>query len=173
MIAPDYWDNWWLERDPALEFEAEALEKALAVWRRFADPVPRRSALTARVLKPFLTKMCIVERSAPGRYRIRLMGSTVAMLIGDMQGRPLEDCLAPHVLKRWTTALDTLFEEMCPLRILSCVAGHGRVFVRAEMLAAPLLDDGLQPTMAFGVAQFRAGAELFERTMPAPAFARL
>ena len=166
----DYWQEqpWAVTRDPSLAFDAELLDEALEVWRAQSGPagVPQRSALSARTLKPFLPNLVIVERQDDGRYRIRLMGSRISLMIGEMQGHMLEECLPPDAVKRWTDAFDSVLSELRPVRYVSSVTVLDLDFLRAEILLAPLLDGAQRPVMVLAVATFRSRASADRAARP-------
>lgn len=145
--------------DPELRFEAQTLVDALALWRRHAgDDIPRRSALTARELKPVIGNVAIFERVGryPSRYRVRLMGTRVSQVLGEMQGRALEDVLSPEAVLRWSAAFDETLKSGRALRFVSKVQIRDLDFLESELLLAPLLDDLGDAGLVFTVAVFHA-----------------
>lgn len=144
-------NEWAVERewpahcDPSLEFDASALGDLLAIWRDKAGSgvMPHRNALTARVLKPHLGNIAILERmseEAP-RYRVRLLGSRLALAIGEMQGKFLDDVLESDVVPHWEARADLALAEQCPLRFVSRVDVRRLYHLRSESLWAPLASD--------------------------------
>ena len=160
MITYDYWkeQSWASERDQSLEFEADILKEALALWCAHAEPgaIPRRNALTSRAMKPFLGNAIISERQNDGRYRLQLMGSRISLMIGDMEGHLLDDCLPSDALRRWSDAFDQALTQLHPFRFVSSVAILDLRFLRAEILLAPLLDEEGLPAIVLGVATFKS-----------------
>lgn len=151
--------NWPSLCDPSLAFEADILADLLAVWRREAgSTIPRRSAMSARTLKPHLGNVAILERTAksPARYQMRLMGTRLAHIIGDLQGRYLDEVVPPDLLVRWHAALDLTLAEGRPLRFTNRVDFRGLNFLQAELLLAPLLGTGDLPSMVLGAAVFKS-----------------
>ena len=153
--------TWESECDPTLTFEAPLLREALSAWRRLAGdaPIPTRRSLTPRALKPLIGQITIFERLEDSAgYRIRLMGTRITEVLGEMQGKTLDEALPPDAAMRWRTALDNTLGERCPLRFLSRVAFNNLDFLQAELLLAPLLDDAGALTMAFAVTIFHTGS---------------
>lgn len=147
-----------VEMDPALAFETPLLTEALAVWSAQAgDDVPPRSVFTARTAKGFLGNLVIFERQGTTGYFIRLMGTRVTCVIGEMQGKQVGKAVPPAVAQRWTEVLDGVLASLRPLRVVSRVGFSNLDFLQAEILLAPLRDGDGKPTMVFAVVTFRAG----------------
>jgi len=149
--------DWPALCDPDLAFESEALIDLLAIWRKQAgnDLIPQRSKLSARVLKPHLGRVAIVERVAdtPTRYRVRLMGTRLAQLFGEMQGKIMEEIIPADLLPRWQCELNLTLAEGRPLRFISRVDFRKLDFLQAELLLAPLLEGSDMPSLVLaGVA---------------------
>ncbi|MDE2183541.1 MAG: PAS domain-containing protein [Alphaproteobacteria bacterium] len=147
--------------DPDLRFQSQILVGALALWRRHAPhgSIPRRAALTLRALKSLTARTTLFERVArePSRYRVRLMGTRIAQLVGEAQGRMLEDVIPPQANLRWCAAFDEVLSQSRPLRFF----GRQRIDdLDSEILMAPLLDDAGRPNLLFTVATFRSGASV-------------
>jgi hypothetical protein len=150
--------------DPTLDFESRILQSALAAWRGEAgsEGIPARSSLTARVLKHILGNVTIFERleETPSRYRVRLMGTRITAVLGDMQGKTLDEVLQADALARWIAVLDATLTDQRPLRFLSHVAFKELDFLQGEILLAPLLDERGQPSMVFAATVFKSGVAL-------------
>lgn len=154
--------TWESECDPALAFESPLLREALSAWRHLSGegPIPTRRSLTPRALKPLIGQITIFERlgQEPSCYRIRLMGTRITEVLGEMQGKTLDEALPPDAATRWRTALDSALSERCPLRFISRVAFNNLDFLQAEVFLAPLLDDAGALTMAFAATVFHMGS---------------
>jgi hypothetical protein len=137
--------------DPGLSFEAAALGEILSVWRAQAgdDGIPLRSRLTARVLKPYLGYISIIERpaDAPSRHRVRLFGMRLAENLGEMQGKYLEDVLAPEVVRHWQARIELALRENRPMRFVSRVDADKKYHLISESLWAPLRGDDRETPM--------------------------
>jgi hypothetical protein len=145
--------------DPTLDFESKILHCALAAWRGQAgsEGIPARSSLTVRVLKDILGNVTIFERleEKPSCYRVRLMGTRITAVLGEMQGKTLDEVLPTPAFVRWIAVLDATLTDLRPLRFESCVAFMKLDFLQAEILLAPLLDERGQPSMVFGATVFK------------------
>jgi hypothetical protein len=130
----------WVARcDSELQLENASLRSLLAVWREQArDRVaPLREEMTARLLKPYLINLMLIERLAPQSYLVRLMGTRVTQIIGHLQGKQITSEPA-EVAARWYAVLDLTLAEQRPLRYTSMVAYPGREHLMAEALHLPL-----------------------------------
>ena len=154
--------RWDAMGDPLLGFESKFLIDGLAIWRLQAGDAaaPSRADMSARVLKSFIGHVTIFERTADHRWLVRLMGTRMTSVIGEMQGKFVDEVLPRKAGRRWHVALDAALSGMHPLRLVSRVAFRDLDFLKAEILLAPLLDDTGRPTMVFAVVAFRAGVGL-------------
>ncbi|MBU6297084.1 MAG: PAS domain-containing protein, partial [Alphaproteobacteria bacterium] len=127
-------------------------------WRRQAGAgIPHRSSFTPRAVQPFVGNLTIFERTEPHRYRVRLMGTRVAGIIGDMQGKFVHEALPRDTARRWTIALDQVLFALRPARFVNTVAFNNLDYLEAEILLAPLLDEHDRPSMVYVVTAFRSG----------------
>jgi hypothetical protein len=150
--------RWEASCDPSLAFESKFLIEGLEAWRRAAGdaPAPRRKEMTARALKAFIGHVMIFEKSTD-RWLIRLMGTRLTGVLGEMQGKFVDEMVGGRAGRRWKAALDATMAGMRPLRFLSQVAFRDLDYLKAEVLLAPLLDDSGRPVMAFCVIAFKVG----------------
>src|SRR5215475_8150140 len=93
-------ENWYQVCDPSLTFSDPSYEKLLDLWRSKAGDraMPRRSEMTPRDLKDILRNILLFERvgSAPSRYRVRLIGTSLTSMVGDRTGKIIEEVLPPE-----------------------------------------------------------------------------
>lgn len=144
--------------DGSLAFESPVLKAAFEEWsRQSAGAIPSRRSFTARSVRGFVGHLTIFERAGRRRYRVRLMGTRVTAVIGEMQGRMLEEALPRDVARRWNIALEEVLLRLRPARIVHTVAFNNLDFLEAEILLAPLLDESGKPTMVFAAVTFRSG----------------
>jgi hypothetical protein len=144
--------------DDTLSFESQILKDALQEWsKRAANSIPHRSNFSARDVKTFVGNLAIFERIENVGYRIRLLGTQVTNVLGEMQGQLIDDALPRDTAKRWKMVLDNTLSSVRPCRIISTVAFNHLEFLEAEIFMAPLLDDQHRPTMVLAVATFRSG----------------
>ena len=152
--------DWEARCDPDLAFESPLLRNLLAVWRDQAKGrvAPLREEMTARLLKPFLPSIAVIERLGPERYRVRLMGTRLTQVLGHLQGKILEEEVSPENAARWHALFQLSLTERRPLRYAAPVAYSGAEYLRAEALHLPLSADGGEPTMLLIAAVFAPNA---------------
>jgi len=143
--------DWPARCDPDLNFDAPALTDLLGIWREQAGQsgMPQRSQLTARVLKSHLRHISIIERIGDvfPRYRVRLLGTQLAQMLGEMQGRYLDEVMPPEVAAHWQARLDLALAERSPVRFVSRVDMKKLYFLRSESFWAPLADEREPPSI--------------------------
>ena len=117
-----------------------------ALWRSKAGPtgIPARGEMTARLLKPFM-KMVTIHERVPGpdatrRYRMRLVGSGVTQVIGEVSGKFYDEFLPANSLPIWNAMSDVLLRHGAPLRMLIRPDEFNKTHLVGEFFAAPLLD---------------------------------
>ncbi len=142
-------------RDESMIFESPILMAAHSAWSRLGG-VPLRSQFTPRSSKAFLGNLIIFEQQDSG-FRIRLMGTRIANVVGEMQGKLLQDAVPPDVAERWQAVMNEVIANHKPLRVVKTVAFNDLCYLAAELFLAPLLDGAGQPTMVLAVAVFRSG----------------
>ena len=148
--AREGWDQYC---DPANGFVMPECFELAALWTRLtADgALPKRDAFTARMLKPYLARLAMVEllEQEPPRLRFRLIGTTLTGTLSERTGQHFDDKSAtPQQTARWTqSALLTLAARQ-PMRFY--MAGEAAVF--GEMLTLPLADANGAPrfVLAYG-----------------------
>lgn len=146
-----------LTRDDTLAFEAQVLKDAHAEWeRQAAAGIPARSQFTPRLVKSFVGNLVIFERRPDGFF-IRLMGSRISSIIGEMQGRMVADALPPEAAFNWLRELDAILAMGKPRRVVKTVNFNNLNYLEAEIFIAPLCDDHGNANMVFTVTSFRAG----------------
>ena len=155
-------DNWAtspsaLARDDTLACESPLLQDAHAEWlRQAAGGIPARRQFTPRSTKSFVGNLVIFERRDDGFF-IRLMGSHISAVIGEMQGKMIGDALPPEAAFNWIRELDAVLAMGKPRRVVKTVTFNNLNFLEAEVFLAPVLDDQDQPSLVLAVASFRSG----------------
>jgi hypothetical protein len=149
--------SWPAFCDAQLQFESKVLAGLLAIWRGLGGGIPRRDQLTAQLLKPYLGDVAIFEQmaNAPPRYRTRLIGTRITQVVGEMQGKMVDEVVPPELLPRWHYLFDMTLQVRHPFRLTARVDFRQLDFLEAEMLFAPLLESGEVPTMIFSGVIFR------------------
>ena len=156
-------ENWassprTITQDESLAFEAPLLQQACETWTAVANgTIPPRSAFSARLVKSFVGNLLIFERLDADDYLIRLMGTRVSNVLGEMQGTTLRQSLPADAAERWKFVLNAVLVGHKPLRIVTLVDISDLQFLEAELFLAPLCNDQGQKTMVFTVAIFHSG----------------
>lgn len=142
-------------RDDTLAFESAVLKEAFAAWSA-AGPIPARRQFTPRSSKAFLGNLIIFEQH-DATYLIRLMGTRISSVLGEMQGKLIDEAVPPDVASRWKAVLNDVLTCRKPQRAVKTVAFNDLHYLEAEIFLAPLLDAGGELTMVFAAAAFRSG----------------
>jgi hypothetical protein len=139
--------GWAALCDASLGFGGPRFDPLVAIWHEAAAQgrLPRRSELGPRSLKLLLKNIAIYERVATGnvRYRVRLMGTAFADVMGDLSGKFIDEAVPPAHTVRWHAALDAAIAARAPLRFMSRSDTTAKNWLVAEYFEAPLLaEDG-------------------------------
>jgi hypothetical protein len=145
--------------DSTLAFQRPELAALLAIWREKAAGciAPRREELSPKLLKAHLPNIAIYERvigeSGERRYRVRLMGTQFAQVMGNLTNKFIDEAVPAQFLSRWYAALDAVLEAGVPLRFLSRSDTNNKSYLIGEYLEAPLLapDGSLSIVFAAGI----------------------
>ena len=151
--------QWHSLCDATLRFNHPDLIRLLALWRNEAGdrPVPLRSTMSPRLLKSFLRDIAIYERVGEGagrRYRVRLMGTAFAQVLGDLTGKFLDEAVPAEFAPRWHASLDATLGTRAPLRFLGREDTRGLTFLTGEFLSAPLAADDGQVNLVLSGARY-------------------
>lgn len=155
-------DNWATSPrasifDNSLTFDSPILKEACETWHALAEnTVPPRSRFSARAVKNFVGHLVIFERQAED-ILIRLMGTRISAVIGEMQGKTLTQVLLAEVATRWTNAIDAVITAKKPIRVVTTTNFNDLNFLEAEIFMAPLCDEHGITTMVFAAVVFRSG----------------
>jgi hypothetical protein len=139
--------GWTFTCGPATGFDNAALSGALALWREKAKgrAMPARSDMTARLMKPYMPHMSILEKvgTARGpRYRIRLHGTALASYAGDKTGQFLDEIIPPSLVGSYISVYDTVLELLEPVRLVRDYQVPELDYLAGESLIAPLSAPG-------------------------------
>ncbi len=142
--------GWTIVCDPAFDFETPQLKDALAVWRQAAGgrPMPARADLTARLLKPFLPDVAfvaVVPESTGLRFRLRLIGTRAAEVLGEHSGKFFDEAIPLRDAARWIGVATEVVKQAKPLRFYGLAEYRRQDYLIGEMLVAPLCDGGQAP----------------------------
>jgi hypothetical protein len=151
--------DWHSLCDVTLRFLHPDLIRLHDLWKSEAPDgsIPLRRTMSPRLLKSFLRDIALYERIGEGpsrRYRVRLMGTSFAQILGDLTGKLLDEALPPDILPRWYGALDATLGTRAPLRFLGREDTNQMTFLTGEFLAAPLAADDGQVNLVLGAARY-------------------
>jgi hypothetical protein len=153
-------EGWHSICDPTLQFSHPELVKLLELWRVHAGDggIPFRREMSARMLKSVLRDVAIYERIAPSegarRYRVRLMGTGFAHIVGDLTGKFIDESVAAEFVPRWHAALDATLGAHAPLRFIGREDSNRMSFLTGEFFSAPLMADDSQVNLVLGSARY-------------------
>lgn len=158
--------NWQSRADASLSFRQPELLALRDIWNNLSGDgrLPSRAALTARMLKPFLPHVTILEMlpAGPGKLKFvhRYVGTAVTRYFGELTGLSLEDFLPPERLPATESFLEAVIETRRALRVIT----HFQIrdYLYGEILIMPLADDGAVPNKLMSASYFTSGAELAE-----------
>jgi hypothetical protein len=164
--------NWHSLCDAEARFSHPDLARLLAIWRSEAGRagIPSRKCMSPRVLKPFLRDVALYERIEEGgrrRYRVRLMGTAFAQIMGDLTGKYVDEAVPSEFVSRWHAALDATLGAQKPLRFLGREDTKQMTFLTGEFFSAPLLSDDGQMNQVLAAARYsgKRSWEEIEREM--------
>jgi hypothetical protein len=153
-------EGWATACDASLSFDRPELNRMRALWDEIA-PAPRlpsRAQFTARLLKPFLPHLSILSIDGPAGsarcYRHRYVGTAISRTFGEMTGRCIEDILPPALQARTNACFDAVADGRRPLRFTTHFQLSKIDYLRGEIFAAPLSEDGMTPNMVLSVTYF-------------------
>jgi len=153
-------EGWPSLCDHSLAFCASELVDLAALWQNLgqASRIPARTQFSPHALKPHLRNVAIYERvlheSGERTYRVRLMGSSMTEVLGNLTGQCLEEGIPPLFLARWYAALDATLEAEAPLRFLARSDTNHMEFLVAEYFSAPMRGPDGSVSMVLGSAQY-------------------
>jgi hypothetical protein len=145
---------------PARAFRHANLAAMLAVWQAACGKrhLPSRADFTARLLKPYLRDIVILDVEGAGagrrRYRHRYIGSAIVELIGEQTGRYLDELVAADEMPHWAEAFDRIVDEGEPARFESEADLAPFAQLQAESLVLPLSDDDARVNRLMTVTYF-------------------
>jgi len=153
-------EGWHSLCDPTLQFSHPELTKLLELWLAHAGAtgIPPRREMSARMLKAMLRDVAIYERvraeDGRRRYRVRLIGSGFAQIVGDLTGKFIDEAVVPEMVSRWYGALDATLGAAAPLRFVGREETNGMIFLTGEFFSAPLRADDGQMNLVLGSARY-------------------
>ncbi|HSC19061.1 MAG TPA: PAS domain-containing protein [Rhizomicrobium sp.] len=144
----------WLQFcDPANAFILKDCEELTALWHKMRKGMgtPRRRDFCPRVLKPYLSRLVLVERveDAPPAFRFRLVGTMVTDTLSERTGQGFHHPTATaEQTERWTHSALLSLQVLKPLRFPIVMQER----MVGETVSLPLADDNDEPrfVLAYG-----------------------
>ena len=118
-------NDWPILYDASCQFGHAELSKLLSLWRSMTGRggIPRRRDMTARLLRPYMRMLSLYERvladDGARRHRVRLMGSAVVQVLGELTGHFLDEVVPEEFLPRWCPMIDVPLAAGAPMRLLN------------------------------------------------------
>ena len=116
----------------------------LAFWRdlRGENVAPMRSQIDAAKMRPWLSRIALVEKAPDGRLRNRIVGGGVERFIGaNRTGRFLEDYVADSARRAIMEPYDLCAQTRRPVASRLGGGDFGNAFAALDRLIMPLLDE--------------------------------
>ena len=141
--------------DESLSFVQPATIAALAYWnsKLGGRPMPSRADLDPREMRRFMPHVALVElrRTPQGDqdYFIRLVGTNIEQVFGQLTGQLISEFLPPEIEVRWRRMFDAARDAASPVRITGRVAFQRKTWLQCELMIAPLGTDGKTISMFF------------------------
>jgi hypothetical protein len=137
----------WLQFcDPDNDFSLGECAELSALWHRTRNrrDIPRRSDLTPQLLKPYLSRLVLVEMVDGDQpsFRFRIVGTTVTNTLSERTGQGFDHHTATaEQTERWTNSALLSLQVLTPLRFPIVIAGR----MVGETISLPLANDKDEP----------------------------
>lgn len=153
--------GWSIRGDASGRYYLPDTAGLYSLWRASAGTgIPSRSAMTLRLLRPYLKLITLHERvrgeCGTRRYRTRLMGGDVAESVGDGTGKFYEEFLSPAAAQLWYALSDVTLGHRYPVRILLTGEVFDRPSLVGEICSAPLLTEDGRADLIISVGRFNS-----------------
>ncbi len=141
--------------DESQSFAQQATIEALAYWKSKlrGRSMPSRADLNPREMRSFMPNVALVElrQTADGAqdYYIRLSGTNIEQVFGQLTGQLISEFLPPEIEARWRRMFDAARDAAAPIRITGRVAFQRKTWLQCELMIAPLGTDGKTISMFF------------------------
>lgn len=152
--------NWFVEGDAECRFIFAELKELNAIWHSKSGicGIPMRRDMTLRLLHPFSRMLVIHERvdgsDGTRRYRVRLIGSHAAQVIGEVSGKFYDEFLPENYVAMWNAMSDAVFAQGAPIRMLIRADELDKSFLFGEFFGAPLKSDDGTVNLILSVGHF-------------------
>ena len=155
--------GWGVEVDPTLNFERAELRQLRDLWKlKFIERgvLPARSDLDARLLKPFLRHLTIMEhvpdQDGKPHFKFRLQGMALVQYFGEQTGRLLADSVSADTVEAWNTGYFALLRAQRPMRVLTYYQMESVDYITGESFSVALGNGDQSPVSVLTVTYFSA-----------------
>jgi len=133
--------------DPDLRFQSQLLVDLHRYWleKRGDRTMPRRADIDPvdPALRPHLGFVVLTDVMERGRFRYRMIGSTLTSIVGrDATGKYLDEVYSPADFESMIVACRWVVAQRAPLRITGNLRHANREWIYMESLDLPLSSDG-------------------------------
>ncbi|HWD49594.1 MAG TPA: PAS domain-containing protein [Rhizomicrobium sp.] len=137
-------NGWYARCDGSLSFDTPALHGLAALWReKAAGALPKRNDFGPREMRGAMAQMALFDAIDGGkRFYIRLLGTALSEIYGNITGRHIDEHFSPAVTEIWHAALNETLNARRPLRYKGRVSYEQRNFFAVESIQAPLSETG-------------------------------
>ncbi len=153
--------GWGVEVDPLLRFERaelRAASRSVELKSIERGGLPTRSDLDARLLKPFLRHLTIMEyvpdQDGKPHFKFRLQGMALVQYFGEQTGRMLEDSVSADTVEAWNTGYLALLKAKRPMRVLTYYQMQTVDYITGENFSVALGNGDLDPVCVLTVTYF-------------------
>jgi len=153
--------GWPTRADSTCSFQNRNLTALAALWAaKAAHSLPKRRDFTARDLKHLLPDLLIVEyvpqTNGRSRLRVRYVGSSLAMVLGDLTGRFMDESIPSDLYPRWQSALAAAESAGRPMRFIGRIDLYQQQYLTTEAFAVRLAPEADGPAMAMAAFRFHS-----------------
>ena len=153
--------GWGVEVDVTLAFERPELRQLHDLWKLKSierGGLPARADLDARLLKPFLRNITIMEhvpdQNGKPHFKFRLQGMALVQYFGEQTGRMLEDSVSSDTVDAWNTGYLALLKARRPMRVLTYYQMESVDYITGESFSVALGNGELEPVSVLTVTYF-------------------
>lgn len=138
--------HWPFRCDSDLLFDRPELNLLRDLWRSHASKIgiPRHADFDAKPLESVLKHMTILERvrgtDGVSRFRIEHQGAYLAAVMGNNEGRYIDEGIPEALLPRWTTVFNSVLDGRAPVRVVADFEFAKLSYATGEAFVAPLSD---------------------------------
>ena len=140
--------------DPVTALREPVTRAACDFWesRRHGKAMPSRKDLDHAGMRGFIAHVGLIsciEENGNTAYLVKLAGSRWEAVFGRMGGRFISEFLEPAIEARWRQPFDHVRRSKTPKCVTARIAFESKNWLDAELLVAPLSENGEDVSMLF------------------------